>query len=152
MWLLFLLPSLSPPLTFWLHFTVPASLPQPPVFTPVLQKANTTSEGFRNQSQLRETQLPSGQREPKAATQVSRMAPPEVQGPHLHHRPDQTANDQQQNKCKVAASPSLIPLETRQHQGEHASPFIISTRVFVRVACKLSISEQNPGGDTRKTG
>ena len=69
-------PSLSPPLTFCLHFTVPASLPEPPVFTSVLQKANTPSEGFRNQRQL-----PSRQKEPKAATRVSRIAPLEVQGP-----------------------------------------------------------------------
>lgn len=101
-------PSLSPPLTFCLRFTVPASLPEPPVFTPVLPKANTPSEGFRNQSQLRERDsCPPGKENPRLQLEYPEQLLLKCRDPRLHHRHDQTVNDQLQNKCKVAASPLL---------------------------------------------
>ena len=79
-------PSLSlPPL-----LSVSVSPSQPhyhrPSLTPVLQKANTPLEGFRNLSRL-----PSRQSEPKAVTRVSRAAALEVVGtsaPALQIPPD----------------------------------------------------------------
>lgn len=54
-------------------------------------------------------------------------------------------------RCKAAVFSALnIPLEARCLRAEHAFSFIASTLVLGRVIYKLSISEQNPGCDTKK--
>lgn len=55
-------------------------------------------------------------------------------------------------KCKVAMFSLLnISPETCLPPSEHTFPFVTSTLVLVRVTYILSMSEQNPGCNTRKT-
>lgn len=134
-----------------LHFTLPASLPKPPILTPVLQKANTASRGFKIRAGLGRHSHPPGRasggftlKTPSVSSGTAQTSPlvTDLTRRRLHV----SAGGRSPEQHSAVLASEHVP-GARCLRAEHALRLLASSSLLV--VNKLSASEQNPGRDSK---